>query len=58
MPKQNKAVLAYCLKLLKRDKSVIRILQEAKHLFGSIAKDMHLESKYWNIKSNKTSKEK
>ena len=34
------------------------LLQEAKHLFGSIAKDMHLESKYWNIKSNKTSKEK
>jgi len=58
MPKQNKSVLAYCLALLKRDKSVIRILQEAGHLFRSITKDIDLESKHWTTKSNTTSKEK
>ena len=58
MTKQKKAVLAYCLTLLKRDKSVIRIFQEAKHLFGSATKDINTESKHWTIKSNTTSKEK
>jgi len=58
MPKQKKSVLAYCLILLKRDKLVIRILQEAGHLFGAITKDINTESKHWTIKSNTTSKEK
>ena len=58
MTKKNKSVLAYCLILLKRDKLVIRILQEAGHLFGSITKDIDPESKHWTIKSNTTSKEK
>ena len=58
MLKQDKSALAYCLNLLQRNKSVLRILQEARHLFELSTKDIDQESKHWNIKSNTTSKEK
>jgi len=56
--KQKKSALAYCLILLRRDKSVLRVFQEAGRLFGAITKDINTESKHWTIKSNTTSKEK
>jgi len=58
MPKQNKSVLAHCLTLLRQDKSVLQVFQEAERLFGAITKDIHIESKRWIFKPNTTSKEK
>jgi len=55
--KQDKSALDYCLKLLRRDKSVLRALQEAKHLFGAITNDINTKSKHWIFKTNTTSKE-
>ena len=58
MAKQNNSALAYCLTLLKRDKSVIQILQKAECLFVVAIKDIDVESKNWIENSNIISKEK